>query len=60
MHISKTCPIIVLSNNKKQIQMQALINTIETLENKREAGTITMEQEAILIDLIARVEKMLS
>jgi len=40
--------------------MQALINTIETLENKREAGTITMEQEAILIDLIARVEKMLS
>ncbi len=39
--------------------MDRLIKCIESLENKQEAGTITMTEEAILCDLIELAEEKL-
>ena len=38
----------------------AIVSVIETLENKREDGTITMTEEAILISLVEKAEYILS
>jgi hypothetical protein len=40
--------------------MKALLNTIDTLENKRDNGTITMEQEVTLIRLIEMAESFIN
>ena len=38
----------------------AIVSVIETLENKREDGTITMTEEAILCSLVEKAEYILS
>lgn len=40
--------------------MQNLINKIEKLEAKRDNGTITMTEEAVMIKLIELVEGLLN
>jgi hypothetical protein len=40
--------------------MTLIIGTIERLEAKRDAGTITMSEEATMIKLIEKVEKLIS
>jgi hypothetical protein len=39
--------------------MNDLINRINTLENQRDNGTITMENEVVLIKLIEIAEKLI-
>jgi hypothetical protein len=66
-NIKKVC-IFDPSNKLKTITMTpinkkilfAIVSVIETLENKREDGTITMTEEAILCSLVEKAEYILS
>jgi hypothetical protein len=40
--------------------MENLINKIENLENKRDNGTITMEEEVVFLRLVELAENFLS
>ena len=49
-----------MSNNKKQNKMEKLIARIQELENKRDAGVMTMDEETLFFRLVEVAEKFLN